>query len=316
MNETLEPFEIRQEALAERLSLKEQWEKRVKSLWDSHVLEILPETKKIGFVDIEGHECPLPSYDEIKKMITPENIEMLETKVSQGFSRLQLTPQTASLDTLITKYKSLLLQKHQDGKLLSTGGDKLPLNPDNPLYVWDQYQGADTKDNPNEGVVYYPEQYDKTNHQGQSKRQLIASGMNWNIELIEDLPDLPAEGKGKELNVKRGITSDRTPLEANQTPHKYLQTLQTDPNYQGEKGFTIEDWIIYAISKLEEENIQIDDWQGQGKGCYNLSSYFPAGSIVSFCYFFRVNSQASLSRYNPDFFDGSISARSSVKINP
>jgi len=315
MSETLEPFEIRQEALAERLSLREQWEKRVKSLWDSHVLEILPETKKLGFVDIEGHECPMPSYEDIKKMITPEKAELLETKITQGFTRLHLVPQTAALDTLIAKYKALLLQKHQEGKLLSTRGDQLPLNPDGPLYVWDQYQGADTKDNPNEGVVYYPEQYDQADHRGQSKRHLIANGTSWNVELIEDLPDLPAAGQGEQLNKKRGLDTDRVPLEANHTPREYLQTLGSDPNYQGEQGFTIEDWLAYVISKLEEENIQIDDWQGQGKGCLNLASYFPADSSVSYCLFYRDVSQAYLSRIIPGNRVGSIAARSSVKIN-
>jgi len=316
MSETLEPFEIRQEALAERLSLKDQWEKRVKSLWDSHVLEILPETKKLGFVDIEGHECPLPSYDEIKQMITPEKMEMLEAKIAQGFSRLQMTPLTMPLDTLIAKYKALLLQKHQEGKLLSTRGDQLPLNPDDSLYVWEAYRGADTKDNPNEGVVYYPKQFDQTNHGGQSKRQLIADGMNWNIELIEDLPDLPAEGKGEELNKERGLDTDRVPLEANHTSREYLQTLQTDPTYQSEQGFTTEGWLVLAISKLEEENIQIDDWRGQGKGCFNIASYFPADSSVSYCRFDRGVSQAYLVRRRPDIRDGDVASRSSVKINP
>jgi len=316
MSESLESFEIRQEALAEQLSLKEQWEKRVKSLWDSHVLEILPETKKFGFVDIEGRECSLPSFDEIKKMITPEKAEILETKIAQGFTRLHLVPQTVPLETLIAKYKSLLLQKHKEGKLLSTKGDQLPLNPDDPLYVWESYVGADTKDEPNKGMVYWPKQFDQTNHQGQSKRELIANGMNWNIELIEDLPDLPAEGKGEEINQKRGLATDRIPLEANHTSGEYLQTLQNDPNYQNEQGFTIEDWLTYAIYKLEEENIQIDDWSGQGKGCFNIASYFPADSDVSRCGFLRGGSQAGLDGGDPGGSNGTVAARSSVKINP
>jgi len=307
MPESLQPFELRQEAILERLGLKAQWESRVKALYDSHVLEILPETERLGFVDIEGHECPLPSYEEIKAMITPENIELLEAKISQGFTRLHLVPLAAPLDTLIAKYKALLLQKHQEGKLLSTKGDQLPLNPDNPLYVWDQYLGADTKDNPEEGIVYFPQSLDR-NHQGQTKKQLIESGLSWSIELIEDLPDLPAEGAGEEL-------SGRQQLEANRTSKEYLQALQNDPQYRGERGLSIEGWLIYAISMLEEQNIQIDDWRGQGKGCFNFGSYFPADSLVSYCVFYRDYSLAILGGNSPDHRNSSYGSRSSVKIN-
>ena len=68
MPESLQPFELRQEALCERLELKAQWEARVKALFDSHILEILPDCRKLGFIDIEGNECPIPEYQEIKEM--------------------------------------------------------------------------------------------------------------------------------------------------------------------------------------------------------------------------------------------------------
>jgi hypothetical protein len=309
MSESLQPFELQIEALAEQLDLKAQWEQRVKALYDTHVLEILPQSRRLGFVDIDGHECPLPSYDEIKKMITPEKAELLEKKSGQGFVRLQMTPLTMPLDTLVEKYKATLLQRHKDGRLMSTKGDQLDLDESNPLYVWDQYQGADTKDTPEEGVVYYPEQYERANHGGKTKKDLVKEGQSWEIELIENMPDLKAKGAGDELG-------DRRQFEADSTPRTYLETLQTDPGHTGEQGFTAEDWLTYAISSLEEEDIQIDDWSGQGKACYNLGSYFPAGSLVSYCRFHRGYRPAFLSRDDPDYHPSNLSARSSVKINP
>lgn len=240
-------------------------------------------------------------------MITPDTAKLLERKAEQGFVRLQLTPLTIPLKTLIGAYKALLLEKHQQGKLLSTKGDELPLDESVPLYIYETFRGADTGENLSQSIVYHPKRFTR-DHQGQTKTRLIQQGRNWEVELVEDLPDLPAQGQGEE---KGG----RAQFEADRTPNDYLQTLQTDPSYSGEQGFTMEDWLIYAVTKLQEEDIQIDDWQGQGKACYNTGSYLPAGSDVSDCGFIRTDARPYLVWDSSGARGSNISVRSSVKIN-
>ena len=303
MPESLQPFETQREALAEKLGLKAQWELQVKALNEAGVLEILPESEDLGIIGIDGKEYPIPTYEQIIESITPEKAELLEHKLEQGFSRLLLTPFAMPLDLLIERYKRLLLLKHKQGELLSAQGEPLPLNEDDPLYKWEGYSGADV----NGTLVYYPEQFDGENHQGKTKQELIDQGNSWEAALVEDMPDLPAQGAGQTL-------AGRKQFEANQTPNEYLETIQTNESYQHEQGFTPESWLTYAITKLQQENQQIDDYEGQGKACYNIGSYLPADSCVSYCGFCRRVRLALLDGLDPDFRYEFYSARSSVKI--
>ena len=303
MHESLQPFESRREALAEKLGLKAQWETQVKALNEAGVLEILPESEDLGIVGIDGKEYPIPTYEQIIESITPEKAEILEHKLEQGFSKLLLTPFAMPLDLLIERYKRLLIEKHQQGQLLSTQGEPLALNEDDPLYKWEGYSGADV----NGTLVYYPEQFDRENHHGQTKQELIEEGNPWEVALIEDMPDLKAEGAGQTLG-------GRTQLEANHSPNEYLETIQTNPAYQHERGITPESWLSYAITELQQNSQQIDDYGGKGKGCWNFGSYFPADSGVSYCVFNRGGRQAGLGGGDPGFQREDRSARSSVKI--
>ena len=303
MSESLQPFESRREALAEKLGLKAQWELQVKALNEAGVLEILPESEDLGIVGIDGKEYPMPTFQEIVDRITPEKAEILEHKLEQGFSKLLLIPFAMPLDLLIERYKKLLLEKHRRGKFFSTAGKPLPLDPDNPLYKDECYNQADV----NGTLVYYPKQLDQRNHQGQTKQELIDQGNPWEVILTPDLPDLPAQDKIQTI-------AGRTQLDANHSSREYLNTLQTNPNYQHEQGFTPESWLSYAMTELQQKDQQIDDWQGLGKACWNFGSYFPAGPSVSHCNFNRGGQRAGLGGRSPDYGNGYDSARSLVKI--
>ncbi len=219
MSETLQPFEIEREALAERLKLKSQWENQVKVLNTTGVLEILTESNDIGVVGIDGKEYPIPKYEEILEKISAENLELLAKKVEQGFSQLLLVPMAVPLELLINRYKKEILRKHREGKLLATDKSKLELDEQTPVWVWNEYKNADIEG----GLIYYPWEFSQ-NHQGKTKSQLIQEGRPWQILLLEDLPDLPAQGQGQTI-------AERPQLEANHSAQEYLTTLQTNPNY-------------------------------------------------------------------------------------
>ena len=111
--------------------------------------------------------------------------------------------------------------------------------------------------------------------------------------VAEDLADLPGENQGKTLN-------GRHQLEAKKFGHEYLRLLQKDPQYQGETGLTPEAQIIRALTYLEEKNLVVDNWQGQGKMNWLLGAYLPEDGDVPLGYWSRGDSRAYLGRCDPE----------------
>ena len=295
-------YEARQ--FAEKLRLKEQYESQVKCLTGTGILEFLSKSQRMGIKDILGQEQPIPAYEDIlNKLDNPETRKLLETKSEQGFTKMIFVPFGAKISQLIASYKEVLLKHHQAGTLKATNGDTLELDENEPVWTWDKYQQADE----NGKLVYYPKQFDKTKHQGLTKKQLVNQGEAWQIILVEDLPDLPAENQGKTLN-------QRKQLEANQTPKDYLKTIQTNTTYQSEQGLTPESWLAYALTQLEEANQVIDDWDGQGKASFLINSYFPESDGVPDASWNRDYRQANLDRDGPDSRSGDFGCRVGVRI--
>jgi len=215
-----------------------------------------------------------------------------------------MVPLGMPLEILIDRYQREILKKHQEGRLRST--DQTPLELDTnqtnqPVYVWDALPGADVDGR----MSYYPTQYSQESHNGQTKQELIDQGDAWEVVLIENLPDLPAEGKGE---TKGG----RAQLEANHTPNQYLETIQQVPSYQNEQGLTLEAWLTYATTHLHITDTQIDDYQGQGKASYLLGAYL-SSNVLNSCWG-RDGRRARLSGDVPGNRNSNVGARSSVKI--
>ena len=238
--------------------------------------------------------------------------ELLKTKSEQGFEKLILVPLGMPLSALISKYEQLLLEHHQAGMLQATDGSILDLDTDQPVYVWDGILKRDTQGKPTyeadkEGdLIYFPNAFDKAKHQGKTKTELLKEengNQAWQILLLEDQPDLPAETKGKTIN-------GRKQLEANQTPNDYLNTIQTQEQYQNEQGLTLESWLIYAITRLQEKNQVIDDYQGQGKICCLTGLYQKKSGHVLYANWSRGARRAYLYRIDPAARGGDVGCRS------
>lgn len=267
--------------LEERLNLKDQYE-RQKNLLGNLANELA----------IDGRIYPLPAYEMIKERLEAKQ-EIIKGKIEQGFTKLLLVPFGLPLDKLIGWYKEELVKHHQQGTLYAARKDPaeqpqpLTLDTTTPVWVWDQYQQADTNGN----LLYYPQEFSAT-HQGKTKQELIDAGEGWHILLIEELPNIPRATKGITIG-------GRPQLEANQTPTQYLTSLKTNPAYAHEQGWTSEDWLVYARQRLEETNEVTDDYQGNGSLAYLLGGYFPSTGDLPCAYWSRVNSQAILGRADP-----------------
>lgn len=290
-----------------RLRLREQYDQSLALLNKTGLLQILPESESFGLVGLDGKEYPMPKYKEVLERLEA-NKEKLTTKIEQGFTKLLITPFAMPLGDLVERYKRVILKKHKEGKLLATKKDpkdpdeKLELDTQNPMYVWEQYKQADDKGT----LVYYPTAF-SANHGGKTKKELIKDGQAWDISLIEDLPNLPSERQGKTLN-------KRKQLEANKTSIEYLKITQTDAPHEGESGFTPEQWLTYAITHLESTNQVIDDYSGNGKLAFLIGSYFPGAGVVPGACWDRDSRRAALGGSDPAGRDSGYAVRVSVRV--
>ena len=279
----------------ETLKIKEQWGSQIKILSKLGILEIFPDSKNLGIRGIDGKEYPVPKPEEILKQLEAKK-EMILEKMEQGFIKLIIEPFAYSFDALSEKYKKAIVQHHKDGKLLATKenptdpDEKLELDTNQPLWRWeDGYSKCDTEDK----IVYFPKEFSK-NHGGKTKKELLASDSSnaWRIWLVEDMPNIPREGKGKEVG-------KRHQLEANKSPTEYLKLLQTKSEYKNESGLTPEADIMYALTNLEETNQVTNDYQGKGLLSYQIGAYFPSSGYVPYSYWNRAARRAYLYRSGP-----------------
>jgi hypothetical protein len=275
-----------------KLDLRNQYESERRVLESAGILERLPSGEQ-GIHGIDGKAYPMPSYQEMRSLIR-EKRDILEKKADQGFTKILIVPFGMKLDDLVEKYKAFILKHKTESKLFATKekdtdpDEPLDLNMSEPVWVWNKYHDADVDGK----LVYDPKEFSQ-NHGGKTKAEILAAAAGklspaWRIVLIEADPNIPRAGKGKPVG-------GRPRIEANKTPKEYLAAIGTG-EYQNESGMTPEEWLMQAITTLEEKNQVIDDWQGKGSIAYNTGAYFPASGYVPNACWYRDDRQAYLSR--------------------
>lgn len=323
LKDKLNPFEA-------RLKVREQYESQKSIMARLGILEALSDGR-LGIKGIDGQEYPLPSYQEVSKRMV-EKKEVLGTKVDQGFVKLLLVPFGMPLDKLVGIYKAALQKHFDENKLYYTKKDphdaEEPLEritqlhaTEGPLWVWDQYNGADV----NGKLVYYPKEF-SAQHGAKTKTELLADGQHGiTLRFLEDMPNIPCQGHGKTVGksgheraqLDTAGTSITGYIESGHTipsPREYLKALQTEKQYQNEQGMTPEEQIMYALTYLEETNQVIDDYQGKGSISYQLGAYFPSSARVPGSYWVRGNRRAYLRGSVPGRRRDRYGARSAVGV--
>jgi hypothetical protein len=287
---------------------------------------------------IDGHSYPIPTLEQIAERIF-ERREELSSKHDQGFTKLLLVPFGMSLDILADTLKHFLLaykKKRPD----------FELDTDDPLWIEDSYKRADTATKPDGSpvLVYHPTSFDRHNHQGKSKSQILSaqsqnpsSFPGWTIHLLQPsnpkdpnspgIAPIPRRGKGTSYGQDPSFpldlsTPSRPDLEADQTPEEYLSILQSshdnsDSPYTHETGLTPEDWIIAFMTHLQETGQPLDDYAtGTQSACLLIGTLFPSYTTPSVprTYWFRVHRQANLDKNAFDYQFSHVGSRSSVMI--
>jgi len=252
--------------------LEKAYARAITALNRTGILTLLPRSKKLGVIGIDGKEYPVPTQEQINEVFA-RNKELVDRKTRQGFTQLQLTPIAMPIPQLIGLVKTVILKHAAAGKIIQTKqkptGADMPVraNTDEPIWVWRGVrQVVDTPK-----LVYFPQEYAERNHQGLTKGDVLqkislCAVPGWSVGLIEPTPIMPQQGQGK-------VIGGRKQLAAYSTPRDYLQTLST-PAYQGETGWTLEDFLTYFITQLETTN-QISHDRYDHNMLWLLGSYIP-----------------------------------------
>lgn len=276
---------------------------------------------------IDNEVYTVPSYETIVSRLA-ERKEFLETKADQGFKKLLLVPFGMSLDALLAKFKTHLLEykkAYDQAHKKDTPPGVFALDENQPVWVWESgYKGADI----NGTLVYDPVSFDES-HAGATKAEVLEgqrsgkdTAAGWRVLLLQGgesakgYKGIPKSGNGQ----MEGTQHPRHDIEAGKSPREYLADQRTvsgdtDSPYRGEFGMTPEEWIVMFMAHLEETGKPIDAFKRDTDSVpYLIGAYFTASADVPDAFWGRVGRQARLLRSGPDFVDDDIGVRSAVRV--
>ena len=150
--------------------VEKEYVRTIASLNQTGILTLLPRSENLGVIGIDGKEYPVPTQEQLQEVFT-RNKELIDSKMRQGFTQLQLTPIAMPTSQLIDRVKTAVLKLAAAGNIIQTKQNStdadIPVRVNNgePIWIWDRVrQAVDTPD-----LVYFPQAYTDRNHQGLTK---------------------------------------------------------------------------------------------------------------------------------------------------
>jgi hypothetical protein len=258
--------------MTKKFRLEKEYARNITALNRTGILTLLPRSENSGVMGIDKKEYPVPTQEQLQEVFTL-NKELVDRKMRQGFTQLLVTPISTPVSHLIDRVKTAILNHAAAGKITRTKQNPadadipVRVNTGAPIWIWDRVRQA--LDTPN--LVYFPQSYTDHNHQGLTKEEVLQTTRlcavpGWSVGLIEPIPVMPQQGQGK-------VMGGRKQLEAYSSPRDYLKTLSTPP-YQGETGWTPEDFLTHFITQLETTN-QVSHDRYDSNALWLLGSYMP-----------------------------------------
>jgi hypothetical protein len=299
--ESIEEKKLR-ERLEKKYRLKEQYEENKKVMSITGQIKVfidegsLIEKGKVGYYDINKKKRYFPEYEEFLEYFIEKyknNKEFYDKKYEQGFTEIMIVPFGMSLKEMAELVGKALIKKHKQAGLINTNGDKLDLNEENPVYMNDELKAEPDKTG---DLVNYPKRYDKKNHEGKTKSEILEEQgeevfAGYEAVLMQNLTEIPAKGDEKEIG-------GRQQIEAGKSAKKYLEMLETEEQYKGESGMTMETFISKFLKELIIKGVVICDIARAGKASINIAGYNKSSDFVCFGYWNRNNSQLNLNSNN------------------
>lgn len=283
----------------------------VRELNRSGIVSILPESEALGVVGIDGQEYPLPTAQELGDIVARNN-ELIEAKVGQGFTSLQLTPLAVPLSFLVDRAQWAINRHAKAGKIFQTKAKPsdpdipVQVNTEEPVWTWNTLSGAFDGDN----LVYFPNNYASRGHHGKTKREVMQTPAacavpGWSVGLVEPHVLLPRSGQGQTVGGRRQ-------LEIHSSPQDYLRYM-AQPAYRGETGWTPEDFLTHFITRLDATNQISHDWKDQS-ALWLTGSWLPEAGAVPYGHWYRVDRRLDLRASAPDYRYVHWGARSTVRL--
>jgi hypothetical protein len=253
-----------------QFSLENEYARKFDALNQAGILTRLPRSKTPGVIGIDGIKYPMPEQEQVKEVFA-RNKELADRKIRQGFTQLQLTPVALPIPELVDLVESAVIRHAEAGKIIQTkqkpkDADVPARVADKPRWIWEALRQALDTD-----LIYFPQTYTERDHKGFTKEEVIRERRfcavpGWSVGLIEPTPVMPQQGQAK---TKAG----RKQLEGNSNPREYLQTLSAQA-YQGETGWTLEDFLTHFATQLETTN-QVSHARYDSNSLWLLGQYLP-----------------------------------------
>lgn len=256
----------------EMFRLETEYASAITALKQTEIITLLPQSEVLGVIGIDGEEYPAPSFAQLLEIIE-RNKDLVDAKWRQGFTRLQMTPIAMPAPRLIDCAIAAILKHAAAGTILQTKPNPtdadipVRVNTAKPFWIWERLRQA--LDTPK--VVYFPQVYSPQDHLGLTKEEVARDARfcavpGWSVGLIEPIPIMPGQGQGR-------VIGGRKELEEYSTPRDYLLTLSA-PAYQGETGWTPEDFLAHFTTQLESTD-QISHDRYDGNALWLLGMYVP-----------------------------------------
>jgi len=242
---------------------------------------------------------PFPTEAQIKAELTGTKKEFYETKMKQGFTRIQITPiipirlMIKALETELKKHPELLTD--QNGNIQNN-----PINRWEEVYKLDKGQGLDETGE----LVYLVKQFNKNNHGGITKKELLQKSLSspfpgYFIELKQEDAKIPRKGTSQPIG-------GRAQIEAGKSPEQYLNDLQTaqqenNSPYQGESLTTVDSRLIEILKEISKGKIIGDYQDSKDAGCWCPGNYFKTHGNVPYLNWNRDVRRCNLNRFSSGF---------------
>ena len=253
--------------------LEKEYARTIAALNRTGIMTLLPRSEVVGVIGIDGREYPVPTQEQLQEVFI-RNSELVDGKMRQGFTQLQLTPIARPTSRLMDRVRTTVLKHAAAGKIIQTKQDSadpdipVRVNTGEQIWIWDRVRQA--LDTPS--LVYFPQAYTDCDHRGLTKEEVMQNSRlcavpGWGVGLIEPIPIMPQQGQGE-------VIGGRRQLEAYSIPRDYLLALGTS-TYQGETGWTPEDFLTHFTTQLETTN-QVSHDRYDSNALWLLGSYMPS----------------------------------------
>jgi hypothetical protein len=271
--------EARRMVAAERfrqIELPAQYGKRLETLATFGFIESAENPVIEG---IDKREYPAPTLEQIMAKITPQKAELIEKHIKKPM--LLVVPFAMPLRTIAERAGS------KKGKL-----GQEPVYTDN----WNIGSDLPGRGEGRERLIYFPEKYDKADHGGLTKSELLGTegGPNsfpgWQVLIVDGTETTPEDTRNKSAN-----------------------TLKAEFDALGLSGLTPEEWLLlHAEGALS--GIPFDDYR-KASVTWNLASYLEKSGRVPFAYWDRDDPQAVLSWYGAGNSSERLGVRRAVRFH-